>query len=117
MIEQSSIIEAETTKDLAVSIIEQAVEDYKRLCELKIIVNGRLAKKWPRLNGSKIRYGADYSYPVQVNQLLYFFLGGRFETVLEIGSIELDAKKILRKLGILRPGETEISWHGCTKMN
>ncbi len=108
-------IDIEIGREMVNSIIETAIEDYRALCKLRIIKNGRLAPTWPKHNDKKIKY-QQYCYPVQVQQLLYFFLGGRFEKLLDMTGIQLSAEGILRNLGILRPWQAKIEWYGCTKM-
>ncbi len=91
---------------LACGVIEQAVEDVKKLTEAGVIVKGRCAYtagSWPMGNGLKPRrFFGHYDKPHKVAELIYWFShSGPLDDFLNFCGVDVTSEAIRQKLGLV----------------
>ena len=91
-------------RELAMAIIEQAVQDYRELVAARAIINGRVRSRWGTetwhgrtRNKSYLNY---YNHPNLVTDLIDFFKSEELDKLLSACELKFTATQIRRKLGI-----------------
>ena len=84
---------------LAYQVVVQAIEDFRDLRRLKVIVKGKCREYWPRYkNGTRVIYANGYGTNYSVDELIYWLYGGQMTEWLKMLGSKVQPQEVWDKI-------------------